>query len=409
MTTTERIPTATSSKPVSFREWYHSIHSSGLNPLIYIVGTRGKSTIARLIDAMAKSEGLKTALRTDSGVEIEGRRQLGDMHPLREAMDEMESGELDLVIVEMAWSDMHSLPLNGRKPALVIVSTICPNRDYCLLDETRRAISGLKAVLLSTPEETIAIADLDDSAYPSLTDLGLSNMVVTTASGSRPSLSPHLASGGSAAWLTVADLQFGSRNQLLFSKPINEIPLALDGTALFQLRNVMMATAAGHLMGLQESSISKGIDSVLPDNSQLPTSLNSFRADGIRVLIDRPNAPMFLSPLLRTVRALKPGRVFYVLDYRDVASQDETVEVGRMIGRQAAMCLVINEHASLASIVALKAGIAQNEITPPIVHTESLAKAVMRAFSSAREDDLVVVLTSRPQTVYRSLARQNLV
>src|SRR4051794_32904386 len=104
MTTTERIPTATSAKPVSFREWYDSIHSSGLNPLIYIVGTRGKSTIARLIDAMAKSEGLKTALRTDSGVEIEGRRQLGDMHPLREAMDEMESGELDLVIVEMAWS-----------------------------------------------------------------------------------------------------------------------------------------------------------------------------------------------------------------------------------------------------------------------------------------------------------------
>ena len=409
MTTTERTQSGVNTRHASFQEWYRSIRTFDLDPLIYIVGTRGKSTIARLIDTMAKAEGLKTALRTDSGVEIEGRRQLGDMHPLRESMDEMESGDLDLVIVEMAWGDLHSLPLNGRKPALVIVSTICPNREYCLLDETRRAISGLKAVLLGTPEETVVIADLDDSAYPSLTDLGLSNLVVTTASDSQPALSPHLGGGGSAAWLTDTDLQFGSHGQTVFSKPIAEIPLALDGAALFQLRNVMMATAAGHLLGMQQCSISSGIDSVLPDHSQLPTSLNSFKADGVRVLIDRPNAPLFLSPLLRTVRALKPGRVFYVLDYRDVASQDETVDVGRMIGRQAAMCLVINEHASLASIVALKAGIAHNEITPPIVHTESLAKAVMRAFSSAREDDLIVVLTSRPQTVYRTLARQNLV
>jgi cyanophycin synthetase len=331
------------------------------------------------------------------------------MHPLREAMDEMEAGELDLVTVEMAWGDMHSLPLNGRKPAIVIVSTICPNRDYCLLDETRRAISGLKAVLLGTPEETTVIADLDDSAYPSLTDLGLSNLVVTTASASQPSLIRHLEQGGSGAWLTETDLEYGSLDETLSTRPIDQIPLALEGAALFQLRNVMMATAAGHLIGLQQSSMSAGINSVQPENSQLPTSLNALRADGIRVLIDRPNAPLFLSPLLRTVRSLKPGRVFFVLDYRDVASQDETVEVGRMIGRQAAMCVVINEHASLASIVALKAGIAQNEITPPVVHTESLAKAVMRAFTSAREDDLVVVLTSRPQTVYRTLARQNLV
>lgn len=402
-------PVASQCDQTGFRTWQEAIAAAGLNPLIYIVGTRGKSTIARLIDSMARAEGLRTALRTDSGVEIEGRRQLGDMHPLREAMDEMEAGELDLVIVEMGWGDMHSLPLNGRKPALVIVSTICPNRDYCLLEETRRAISGLKAVLLGTPEETTVIADLDDSAYPSLTDLGLDNLVVTTASESQPALIRHLTGGGIAAWLTDEDLTIGSADETVFSLPIASIPIALEGAALFQLRNAMMAAIAGHLIGLQHQCIREGLLSVQPENSQLPTSMNSFRANGVRVLIDRPNAPLFLSPMMRTIRGLKPNRVFYVLDYRDVASQDETVEVGRMIGRQAAMCLVINEHASLASIVALKAGIAQNEITPPVVHTESLAKAVLRAFGNAREDDLVVVLTSRPQTVYRTLARQNLV
>jgi UDP-N-acetylmuramyl tripeptide synthase len=409
MTTTDYSVEPVLTDTSTFRSWYEQIRANGLDPLIYIVGTRGKSTIARLLDTMARAEGLRTAVRTDSGVEIETRRQLGDMHPLREALDEMETGDLDLVIVEMAWGDLHSLPLNGRKPAVVICSTICPNRDYCLLDETRRAISGLKAVLLATPEETMVIADLDDSAYPSLTDLGLSNLIVTTASNTQPLLARHLAANGQAAWLTQTQLIVGTQSETHLEIQIDQIPLGLGGAALFQLRNVMMAAATALAIGLHPDSVLRGVANVHPENSLLPSSLNSFQADGVRVLIDRPNGPMFLNPLLRTVRNLRPGRVFYVLDYRDVASQDETVEVGRMIGRQAAVCLVINEHASLASIVALKAGIAQNEITPPIVHTESLAKAVMRAFSSARDDDLIVVLTSRPQTVYRTLARQNLV
>ena len=90
----------------SFQQWTRSVRQVGLDPLVYVAGTRGKSTIVRLLDAMAKAEGLRTAIRTDAGVEIEGRRQLGDMLPLRESLDEMDAGELDLVIVEMDWGDI---------------------------------------------------------------------------------------------------------------------------------------------------------------------------------------------------------------------------------------------------------------------------------------------------------------
>jgi hypothetical protein len=56
--------------------------------------------------------------------------------------------------------------------------------------------------------------------------------------------------------------------------------------------------------------------------------------------------------------------------------------------------------------VAIKAGIAQNEVPPPIAHADSLPNAVLRGLASAHEDDLVVVLTNRVQTVYRTLARR---
>src|SRR3954452_14040302 len=122
MTTKSLAPHSTS----SFRAWTHSARENGLSPIIYVVGTRGKSTIVRILDSMARASGLRTAVRTDAGVEIEGRRQLGDIHPLRESLEELDAGDLDLAIIERGRGDIHTLPLNDRNPAAVVIATICP-------------------------------------------------------------------------------------------------------------------------------------------------------------------------------------------------------------------------------------------------------------------------------------------
>jgi cyanophycin synthetase len=389
----------------TFDEWAASAKQSGLYPMIFVVGTRGKSTVARLLDTIARDSGLRTALRTDSGVEIEGKRQLGDIHPLIDALEELDTGELDLAIIELHWNDLHSLPLGGRQPGAVVVSTICPHKEYCQLVETRREIAGLKALLLSTPPATLIAADLDDSAFPSLNDAQFEKLVVTSASVEHPVLNRFLDEGGLAAWTSDSDLVVGTRGDETLRMPIRQIPLTIDGAILFQMRNVMLAAAVSIAVGLPEESVRSGLLRVHPDHANLPTSLNSFSAAGVPVIIDRPSPSWFLGPLLRATRSLKPQRQIFVVDYRDVQNLDDTVEVGRMIGRNASICVVINDDKSLASVVAIKAGIAQNDVPPPIAHADTLPKAVLRALASAHEGDVVVVLTTRAQTVYRTLAR----
>jgi cyanophycin synthetase len=390
----------------SFGEWAHEAGQNGLHPMIYVVGTRGKSTVARLLDTIARESGLRTALRTDSGVEIAGKRQLGDIHPLVEALASLDAGRLDLAIIEMDWSDLHTLPVGDRKPAAVIVSTICPHKDYCLLEDTKRAIAGLKALLLSTPESTLIAADIDDSAYPSLNDVNFENMILTTASAEQPALRRFLGEGGLASWTSDHELIVGAQDRIFLQMPIAEIPVTVDGAVLFQMRNVMLASAMATVIGIPADAVRHGLLRVHPDHANLPTSLNSFVTDsGTRVLIDRPTPSWFLGPLLRAARSMKPKRTIFVVDYRDVSNHDDSVEVGRMIGRNANMCVMINDDTSLASVVAIKAGIAQNDVPPPIAHADTLPKAIQRALSAARDDDLVVVLTNGVQTVYRILAR----
>ena len=390
----------------SFSDWAFASGQNGLHPLIYIVGTRGKSTVARLLDSIAREAGLRTVLRTDAGVEIEGKRQLGDIHPLVTGLQEIEGGTLDLGIVEMDWNGHHTLPLGNRQPCAVVVSTICPHKEYCLLDETRRAIAGLKAVLLATPASTMIAADIDDSAFPLLTDVGLDNLILTTASEEQPVLHQYLADGALASWIANGDVIVGTRDRTHVMIDSADIPVTLQGAALFQIRNVMQAAAVATAIGIDPGAIERGLKRVTPDAMSLPTSLNSFTAAGARVIIDRPSPSWFLGPLLRAARTLKPARKIFVIDYRDSTNHDDTVEIGRMIGRQAGMCVLIDDDASLASVMAFKAGVAQNEIPPLIAHAPSLSKAVARAMNTAREDDLVIVLTNHAQNVYRSLARR---
>lgn len=390
----------------SFSDWAFTSGQNGLHPLIYVVGTRGKSTVARLLDAIAREAGLRTALRTDSGVELEGKRQRGDIHPLVTALQQLDTGELDLGIIEMDWNGRHSLPLGNRQPGAIVVSTICPHKDYCLLEDTRRAIAGLKAVLLATPVSTMIAADIDDSAFPLLTDVGLDNLILTTASEEQPVLRQYLSDGALASWATNGEIVVGGRDRTYLTLNAAEIPLTLHGAALFQLRNVMQAAAVATAIGIEPEATRRGLMRVTPDSANLPTSLNCFIAAGVRVLVDRPSPSWFLGPLLRAARTMRPARKIFVVDYRGAANHDDTVEVGRMIGRQAGMCVLIDDDASLASVMAFKAGIAQNEVPPLIAHAPSLPKAIDRAMSAAREDDLVIVLTSQTREVHRAFARK---
>jgi hypothetical protein len=171
----------------------------------------------------------------------------------------------------------------------------------------------------------------------------------------------------------------------------------------------MLAAVTGFAIGFPEASIRRGLMRVHPDHANLPTSFNTLTAKGVRVIIDRPSPSWFIGPLLRAARSLRPQRQIFVVDYRDINNHDDSVEVGRMLGRNASMCVMIDDDKSLASVVAIKAGIAQNDVPPPIAHAESLPKAVLRALSSAHEGDVVVVLTMRAQTVYRTLARHRVV
>jgi len=80
---------------------------------VVVVGSVGKSTVFRLIDEIAQSCGLRTALRVDDSVEVLGRRRGARPSSWVQVLNNLRDGYLDLAVEEVHWSRIAELTLEA--------------------------------------------------------------------------------------------------------------------------------------------------------------------------------------------------------------------------------------------------------------------------------------------------------
>src|SRR5215218_2375914 len=113
--------------PGSFRRWRERIVAAGLEPVIVVAGSRGKTTVVRLLNEMFVEAGLRTAIWTNRGVEIEGTPQRGELGPWANVRDRLSTGDLDVAIREVGWSTVRTSGLTAASSPIVAVTNVCAN------------------------------------------------------------------------------------------------------------------------------------------------------------------------------------------------------------------------------------------------------------------------------------------
>src|SRR5690606_31323577 len=110
----------------SFRSWQRDTTLNGTLPIIGIGGTRGKSTVLRLVESMLVTMHLRRATWTDLGVQIQGRRQRGEISGWRHALTRLSEGSIDVALQELDWATVNAAGLpNGSYP----IVALCGIRD----------------------------------------------------------------------------------------------------------------------------------------------------------------------------------------------------------------------------------------------------------------------------------------
>ena len=401
-----RIPHHPSSRFASFAEWRQRFALEGTLPVIGVTGSRGKTTVVRLLDAILAETGLRTATRTNLSVEIRGERQRGEIAPWTRALSAAKQGELDVAIEELDWLTISSMGLERESYPAMAITNVCANRDACLIQgDAKRALASLPIAFEAVSRNGIVVLNGDDYEV-SREELEHHRAAVFVGlSRESPGLRDHLARGGDAAWLENGSLHVGDSAQSCDVGNVADLGFTLSGKAGFQAHNALTAAAVAASIGVDQSTIQSALKRFDTAGVWMPDSFQVVEIDGVAVVIDRPNPSWFLRPVLRTLRDLSPHRIISVVGRLPGVPQSDLTEVGRLIGRASTLVVSHSEESEPDRAAAIKSGAAQNEVPAVIVHTKSEGRALSRALSLARRGDLVLVLADRPAPLLRTVLR----
>ncbi len=392
--------------PPSMSAWRSGLRAEGALPVVAIAGSRGKSTVVRIVDAIFRHAGLRTALWTDQGVETEGRRQRGELVPWSRALERLRSGTLDVAIQELDWATVNAVGLPPRTYPVVAVTNLCINSEACLAAaDADRAIRALAVVRSATRDDGLLVLNGEDFAVAGQDDLSSPTAILVGLSRDTPLVQAHRRRGGVAAWTQDERFEFGTETAVAAMGRTDRFPLALGGSVAFQLHNALMAAATALSCGVSPPVIETALSGIVLPTSKLPGSFNILSRDRTAIVVDRPAPSWFLRPALRAISHMRVGRVLTVAGTFPEAPEWDLYEIGRLLGRNAGALILHDRNRSSQRMAQLRAGIALNDVPPVVVHVRDERSAVGRALSMARPDDLLLVLADHPANVLRMMER----
>lgn len=392
--------------PKSVPSWIDGLRRAGAQPVIAVAGSRGKSTVIHLLDAILSAAGVRTVLWTDHGVTIQGRKQRGELVPWTRGMSLIASGGLDLAIQELDWDTVAAVGLPQGAYPLVAVTNLCANNDACLLqEETLRAVRALRSIRAAAHPDARLVLNGDDWAVAGGDNEADPRNILVTQSRDTPLVRSHLQHGGMAAWVEDGAVRFGNNPDPAPLFALANAPITGGGGFGFQVANLLTAVGIARACGVESTTLARAIKTYRPDPMALPGSFNLFHVRGATAIVDLPTQPWFMRVPLRAVGHLAATRQVHVIGAALPVPISDLPETGRLLGRGGGLLVMHGEKEHPERAAAIMQGVAQNDLPPVIIHAESESAAITAVLRVLRPDDALYIVADDASTVIRRLQR----
>lgn len=374
-------------------------------PIVAVSGQWGKTTTARLLEAMIRQRHPRLALWTDQGVYFNGRRQLGELAPWGEALRSLTAGDLDLAIQELDAQTVNAVGLPTAAYALGIITSFCGNDEACLLHPraaSERQAQG--AVARAVHQAGALVLNADDHAVAEGGADCRGAVIYYGMSRRNPFIRAHLAAGGRAVCVSggMIVLCEGARSQPVL--PTRDVAISLGGAIVFQVQNALAAVAAAWWLDVPAGRIAATLRGFTSEPTIMPGACNQLQIDGATVIVDRLHDALSARALLRGVRKVRGRHRRLALAPADGGlDAAELTDIGRLLGRSFDLIAVHPGRGDAAQVEALRAGVALNPLPPMLLTPPDETAALEKLLPLLHANDLLLVLASDLALVLRTL------
>ncbi|MEO6103024.1 MAG: cyanophycin synthetase [Pseudoxanthomonas sp.] len=260
-------------------------------PIAAITGTNGKTTTARMLAHITKMAGYTPGLTTTDGVYIDGQRTVeGDMTGPVSARMVLSDPQIDIAVLETARGGL--LRSGMGVPQVDVGAVLNVASDHLGLKgiDTLEQLAEIKRIVVEVARDC-AVLNADDpnvlkmSAY---TDAKV--ICYVTLNPSHALVREHIRAGGRACALEagvnghmITLYDKGSHIPLMWT---HLIPATMEGRALHNVQNAMVAAAMAFSLGIKLDAIRQGLRTFDTTFFQAPGRMNVYNEHPFKVLMD---------------------------------------------------------------------------------------------------------------------------
>ncbi|MCW8807200.1 MAG: cyanophycin synthetase [Rhodanobacter sp.] len=260
-------------------------------PIAAVTGTNGKTTTVRMLAHITKMAGYTPGLTTTDGVYIDGQRTVeGDMTGPVSARMVLSDPQIDIAVLETARGGL--LRAGMGVPTVNVGAVLNVQSDHLGLKgiDTLEQLAEVKRIVIEVAQDC-AVLNADDPNVLKMSGYTDAKVICyVTMNPSHALVREHVRAGGRAcaleagvngSMITLYDK--GSHIPLLWT---HLIPATLEGRALHNVQNAMVAASMAFSLGIKLDAIRQGLRTFDTTFFQAPGRMNVFSEHPFKVLFD---------------------------------------------------------------------------------------------------------------------------
>nr|WP_231592634.1 cyanophycin synthetase [Pelagovum pacificum] len=375
---------------------------NGRIPITAITGTNGKTTTTRLITHILRQAGWSVGMGCTGTVEIDNNVILrGDYSGPAAAQAVLREPTVEHAVLEVARGGIMRRGLGFDEADVGVLLNIASDhlgeRGIHTLDELARCKTVVVDAVKRKDEGGYCVLNADD---PLVMDQGTywarGEIIYFTMDPDNPELFDHLAGLGMVLTVKQGKIVLLRGKVTVDIVEVNDVPIAFEGHAPFNVQNAMAAAGAALAHGIELDDIRAGLLTFHPTPAQMPGRTNYFEADGVRCLIDYGHNVPALIALEPLVRGLGTRRKIAVSTAPGNRRDEDLIALGAQLARMCDRVIVYETDArgrdegEVARLIHDGAASEGGAEIVEIILDE--AEAVDRAMESAEPGDFLLLL-----------------
>jgi cyanophycin synthetase len=257
-------------------------------PIVAVTGTNGKTTTTRLVAHIARTAGFNVGLTTTDGIYVnEHLITKGDCTGIMSTETILQDPLVNFAALECARGGILRSGLGFDQCDVSIITNI--SEDHLGLEgiNTIRDMARVKSVVAyATAKDGYTVLNAEDDETYFTVDYVDCNIALFAIDPNNIRIKEHIEKGGIAAFIEDGYAVICKEKWKTRICKIKDVPLTLDGTVEFNIRNVLAAVLAAYIRDIKPETIREALMTFIPSPKFTPGRMNIFKFSDFEILVD---------------------------------------------------------------------------------------------------------------------------